>query len=218
MPHLEGRVRVLRYDHPGHGSSPLPAEPPTMADLARAVVELLDREGVERASFCGLSLGGCVGQQLALDAPERLDRLALCCTSPRFGTAEIWQERAELVRREGVEALADAVLGRWFTDEFADVERYRAMLLATPREGYARCCEAIRDFDARPRLGEIRVPTLVLAGADDPGVAPGAPELLAGGIPGARLVTIPRTRHLAPIERPAEVAAALLEHVGRPAA
>ena len=215
LPHLGG-LHVLRYDHPGHGSAPLADEPPTIGELAARVVDLLDREQVERASFCGLSLGGCVGIQLALDAPERLEKLVLVCTSPRFATAEAWHERAETVRRDGVAAIAEAVVGRWFTDGFGETARYGPMLLETPAEGYARCCEAIAGFDAREELGRIEAPTLVVAGSHDAGVGPRDPALLRDGIPGARLHVIPQTAHLAPVERPEEFARVLLDFLEAP--
>ena len=212
LPAFAERFRVLRYDHPGHGGSPL-LEASSMERFARELLALLDGLGLGCVSFCGLSLGGAVGMQLALNAPERLDRLVLCCTSMRFATPEFWDERIAAVRSGGVEAVADAVLERWFTPEFPDVRRYREMLVSTPAEGYARCCEALRDWDARGRLGAVRAPTLAVAGADDPSTPPAQLEAIAGEIEGARLVVLDGARHLANVERAAEFNDALVAHL-----
>ena len=206
---LGERFRVVRYDHPGHGGSPL-LYVRSVEGLAQEVVTLLDGLGLDRVSFCGLSLGGAVGMRLALDAPERIDRLVLCCTSMRFATPDFWEERARIVREGGVEAVADVVLERWFTPEFGDVRRYREMLVSTPGEGYARCCDAVRDWDVRGQLASIRTPTLVVAGADDPSTPPDDLEAIAGEIPDARLVVLDRARHLANVERADEFNDALL--------
>jgi 3-oxoadipate enol-lactonase len=209
LPSLLSRFRVLRYDHPGHGGSPLLAES-TVAAFAQALAALLDSLGIETVSFCGLSLGGAVGMRLALDQPERIDKLVLCSTSARFATPEAYQERADTVRRDGVEAVADVVLERWFTPAFRDVRRYREMLLSIPSEGYARACEAVRDWDARGELGGIAAPTLAIAGADDPSTPPAALEAIVAEIPTGELVVIDAARHLANIERADEFDDAVL--------
>ena len=209
---LTRRFRVLRYDHPGHGRSPL-LETRTVAALARELAGLLDELAVERVSFCGLSLGGAVGMRLALDAPERIDRLVLCSTSGRFATPEFWQDRADTVRRDGVEAVADVVLARWFRPGFADVRRYREMLLSIPPEGYARCCEAVRDWDARGTLAAIAAPTLAIAAADDPSTPPEGLRAIATEIPGAELRVIDDARHLVNVERAEEFNEVLLAHL-----
>lgn len=211
LPALAQRFLVLRYDHPGHGGSPVPDAGVTIDDLGEAVVALLDELGLERVSFCGLSLGGMVGMWLASTAPERVDQLALCCTAPRFGPARRWQERADAVRARGMEAVAEAVLERWFTPGLRAPARYREMLLATPAEGYARCCEAIRDADLRPHLSAIEASTLVVVGARDPAVSEDDTRLLAG-IRGARVVAL-EAAHLANVEQPSAFADALLEHL-----
>jgi 3-oxoadipate enol-lactonase len=167
----------------------------------------------ERFSFVGLSLGGAVGMQLALDAPERLDRLVLACTSVRFGSRETWDERIELVRELGMESVADAVLPRWFTPAFEDVQTFRAMLVATPPETYVRHCELLREFDLRGALGAIAAPTLAIAGAEDPTSPPEHLESIAAEIDGAHVVVIPRAAHLANVERPKEFNEALLAHL-----
>jgi 3-oxoadipate enol-lactonase len=218
-PALRDRFRLLRYDHRGHGCSPVPPGPYGIEDLGRDVLALLDRLGFERVSFCGLSLGGMVGIWLAGEAAERVDRLVLCCTSARFAPPETWEERAQTVREDGLGAIADAVLERWFTPDFRTyrpdaLEWAGRMLRETPAEGYAGCCEAIRDADMRDRLGAVCAPTLVIAGADDPAAPPEQAELISRSIPDARLVVIGQAAHLANVERPEEVTRAVLGHLG----
>ncbi|HKF81118.1 MAG TPA: 3-oxoadipate enol-lactonase [Thermoleophilaceae bacterium] len=215
---LAGRFRVLRYDQRGHGRSPAPPGPYTVADLAGDVLELLDRLNLERVSFCGTSLGGMSGMWMAINAPQRVDRLALCCTSAHLGPREMWAERAATVRAEGMEAIADAQLERWFTPEFREsgseaVERTRRGLLAASPEGYASCCEAVAELDLRAQLGSIRTPTLVIAADDDPATPPEHGRQVADSIDGARSVLVERARHLAVVERPEPVARSLLEHL-----
>jgi 3-oxoadipate enol-lactonase len=206
---LAPRLQLIRYDHPGHGSSPVPP-PIGIGDLGMAVLQMLDRLELERVSFCGLSLGGCVGMWIAAHFPQRIDRLVLACTSPRFGTRESWLERAQTVRERGLEAIADSVVERWLEPGSPYRDEVRRLLLATPPEGYARCCEALADFDARDWLGQIEAPTLVLHGADDPSVSRGEIALLTERIPDSRLVEIPGARHLANVDRPEAFAAAVL--------
>jgi 3-oxoadipate enol-lactonase len=217
-PALLERFRLLRYDHRGHGNSPVPAGSYKIDDLGRDVLTLLDRLEVERFSFCGLSIGGAVGMWLAGELPERVERLVLCCTAARFAPPEQWNERAETVRSEGVGAIADAVLERWFTPQFREsqpnaVEWAGGMLRNTPAEGYAGCCEAIRDADLRSRLGAIRAPTLVVAGAEDPAAPVEEAQLIRDSIPDARLVVVEQAAHLANVEQPEAVTQAVLEHL-----
>jgi 3-oxoadipate enol-lactonase len=220
---LAGRFRVLRYDQRGHGRSPATPGPYTMAELAADALDLLDRLGLERVSFCGVSLGGMTGMWLAINSPERLERLALCCTSAHLPPREMWTERAATVRAHGIEAVVDAQLERWFTPALAELrpealERTRQALLDTPAEGYAGCCEAIAAHDLRGELGAIRTPTLVLAAAADPATPPEHGRLIAAGIGGARLVVLEQGRHLAAVERPEEFSREVLAHLTAPAA
>lgn len=216
-PALREHFRLLRYDHCGHGDSPVPPGPYTIEDLVRDVLALLDRLEIEHASFCGLSIGGMVGMWLASEAPERIDRLALCCTSVRFDP-DAYDSRARTVRADGVGEIADAVLERWFTPAFHEsrpevVEWAGRMLRDTPPEGYAGCCEAIRDADLSGRLGTIRAPTLVIAGADDPAAPVDKAEFIRDSIPGARLEVVPQSAHLANVEQPETVTQELLAHM-----
>jgi 3-oxoadipate enol-lactonase len=216
---LGARFRLLRYDHRGHGGSPVPPGPYTIEDLGRDVLALLDRLEIERCSFCGLSLGGMVGMWLASEAPERVERLVLCCTSAALGPPEMWAKRAAAVRAGGMEAVAEAVLERWFTPAFRaerreTIEWAAKMLRNTPPEGYAGCCEAIREMDLRDRLGGIRAPTLVIAGAEDPATPVEHAERIHAAIPDARLAVIPQAAHLANVEQPEAVTREILEHLG----
>ncbi|HEY6054797.1 MAG TPA: alpha/beta fold hydrolase, partial [Gaiellaceae bacterium] len=189
------------------------AGPIDLARLGRGVLAALDERGVERASFCGLSLGGGVSMWLAANAPDRVDRLVLACTRARFGDPQGWDDRAATVRAHGMEAIADAVLERWFTPGFPDRARWRAMMTSIDPEGYARCCEALRDADLREQIRRIEAPTLVIAGAEDPSISAEEVELLVSRIPGARLVTIEGAAHLANVEQPEAFTAALLSHL-----
>jgi 3-oxoadipate enol-lactonase len=218
-PQLDGfarRFRLLRLDHPGHGGSPVPPRGPGIDAIARGVLGVLDELGIGRASFCGLSLGGAVGLRLATLAPERLERLALCCTAARFGPPQRWIDRAATVRREGLEPIADALMALWFTAaaDPALVARHRAMLISTPSEGYARCCDALRDLDLRATLPSVRTPTLVLVGAEDPVVPREETDRLLG-IRDARLAVVEDAAHLANAEQPEAFERAVLEFLTR---
>ena len=214
---LNYRFRLLRYDHRGHGGSPVSPGPYTIEDLGRDVLALLEQLGIQRVSFCGLSLGGMVGMWLASEAPGRIDRLVLCCTAAQFAS-DVYDSRARTVREHGVAEIADDVLERWFTPALRAsqpdvVEWAKRMLLDTPAEGYAGCCEAVRDADLRSRLGDIRAPTLVIAGADDPAAPPEQAKLICDSIPHARLMVLEQAAHLANVEQPRAVTSALLDHL-----
>jgi len=214
VPALARRFRVVRYDHRGHGRSPVPPGPYELADLGRDVVALLDRLGVERAHVGGLSLGGMVAMWVAAHAPERVDRLALLCTSAKLGPPELWAGRAAAVRAGGMAAIADSVVARWFPDGFADdgtSARMREVLLATPPEGYAACCGAIEVMDLEPVLPTIAAPTLVIAGGEDPATPPEHAARIAAAVPGARLATVDGAAHLANLSHPDDVTRLLVD-------
>lgn len=209
------RFRVLRYEHRGHGESDVPRGPYSMEALARDALDLLDELGIERACWIGVSLGGMVGMWLAANAGERLDRLVLACTSARIPSPDAYRERAAVVREQGLEPVADAIVSRWFTPG-APLElprRFRAILVATPVEGYAGCCEALAGWDFRPELSRISVATLVIAGEHDESTPAADTRLLADTIPGARLTTIRDAAHLANLERPQEFASVARSHL-----
>ncbi|SDN67908.1 bifunctional 3-oxoadipate enol-lactonase/4-carboxymuconolactone decarboxylase PcaDC [Allokutzneria albata] len=204
--------RVVRYDHRGHGGSPAPEGPYTLAELATDVVELLDAYEVCRAHFVGLSLGGMVGMWLAATAPERVDRLVLCCTSITPGTKEAWARRAGTVRREGIAAVVDEVLSRWFTSPADDF--WREMFVGTSAGGYASCCAAIEGVDVAAELPKITAPTLVIAGEHDRATPPEDGLRIATGIPNSRLAVVPGSAHLGPAERAPEFTELILDHLG----
>lgn len=219
VPALAGRLRVVRYDTRGHGASPVPPGPYEIADLGADVLALLDRLGVERASFCGLSIGGMTGMWLAAHAPERIDRLVLCCTSAHMGPPEMWAQRAATVLETGgTAAIAGPVVERWLTPAFARrhpeiAAHLRAMLESSPPEGYAACCGAIERMDLRADLAAITAPTVVVAGRDDTATPLEHAETITAGIAGARLAVIADAAHVANVEQPEAVTRQILDHV-----
>lgn len=211
---LTSRYRVLRYDTRGHGQSDAPAGEYDMVGLARDVIGLLDHLGIEKVRFCGLSMGGAIGQWLGSHAASRIERLVLANTGAVFGTPATWQTRMDAVTAGGMAAVVDGVLDRWFTDAFrqaepAAVEAVKALLLSTPAQGYAGCCAALRDTDFRRFLPEVSVPTLVIGGIHDGASPPERAGELADNIPDARLVML-EASHLSVIEQPALFDAALV--------
>lgn len=215
---LAQAFRVVRYDHRGHGGSPVPAGPYRIEDLGRDLLHLLDRLALERVSFCGLSLGGMVGIWVASNAPERIDHLVLCCTAARMVRPDDFAARARTVREHGMEAVADALVSRWFTPSFPashpdTVARIRAILLSTPREGYASACEAIAQMDLRDDLPRIAAPTLVIGAEHDQSTPPEKSREIAQGITGANLVLIPDAAHIANVEQPDAVTNQILGHL-----
>ena len=215
---LRGRFRLLRYDTRGHGRSPAPPGPYAIEDLGWDVISLLDRLGIERASFCGLSVGGMTGIWLAAEAPERIERFVLCCTSALLGPKSVWNERIATAREQGMGALVDGVIERWFTPAFRPenpeaVEGMARALRDTDPEGYAGCCAAIRDMDLRDRLPSIEAPTLVISGAEDPATLPEHGELIRDSVPGARFEVVPRAAHIANVEQPEKIIQLILDHL-----
>ena len=214
---LAERFRVIRYDTRGHGGSPVPPGPYDIAGLGSDLLALLDRLEIERASVCGLSIGGMTALWVSANAPERVDRLVLCSTSARFDSPERYAERAAIVRAEGMEPIANTAVRRWFTERFAEnqpgvIDEFHDMLLATPAEGYAACCGVIERADLTGSIGAITAPTLLLAGADDPSTPPPHAERIAARVAGARVVVLPGS-HLLNVERAAEVTRAVLDHL-----
>ena len=215
---LDSRFDVIAVDTRGHGASPVPPGPYTVADLAGDALALLDSLGIDRAHLVGLSLGGAIAQQVAISAPDRVDRLVLCCTAARFGESGPWLERAATVRQQGTSAIADAVVGRWFTDALAQrdpglVARMVELVASTPDEGYAACCEALSRWDSRAELGRIVAPTLVIGGTEDPAVSVATITELADGIVGSRLEIVSPGAHLATYEQAGRASALIVEHL-----
>jgi 3-oxoadipate enol-lactonase len=198
------KFAVLRYDTRGHGQSPPTPDPYSIELLGKDVIAMLDALDLDRVHFCGLSMGGMIGMWLALNAPERLGKLALSNTGAKIGTAEGWNARIEAVQKNGMKSLASAILERWFTPAFRQkvpetMANILKMLEETNREGYAACCAAVRDFDCREQLNKIRTPTLVIAGAHDPATPPADGRFLADQIRGAQYAELDAA-HLSNIE------------------
>lgn len=204
---LTSKLRVVRYDHRGHGRSPVPPGPYRLNELSSDVLAIVDSLGVDRFSIGGISLGGMVAMWIGAHVPDRVERIVLVCTSAKLGPPEMWQARAKTVRAEGMGAIADALLGRWVPAEFATrrpdiVENLRAMLLSTPVEGYAACCAAIETMDLEPDLARVTAPTLVIAGLEDEATPPAHAQNIASRIAGSRLSVVAGAAHLANISQP----------------
>lgn len=214
MPDLLRHFQVLRYDTRGHGASSVPAGDYTLDQLGKDALGLADKLGLTKFAFCGLSMGGAVGQWLAINAPQRLTALALANTSPMFGTPDTWDARRKAVLEGGMQAIVDAVMQRFFSpdkQESAWAQSTRAVLLGTDPKGYAACCAALRDADTRASLSKISIPALVIGSDKDPSTpweAHGA--ILARDIPGAKAVRL-QTAHLSNLEQPRAFTIAILD-------
>jgi 3-oxoadipate enol-lactonase len=207
--------RLVRYDRRGHGKSGLPRGPYTMERLGRDVLAVLDGLGIPKTSWCGLSMGGMVGQWLGAHAPERVERLVLANTSSYFPDKSAWNDRLAFVRGRGIAAFAGPNMERWFTGDFRKrapetVAWMAEMFAATPLEGYIACAEAVRDMDHRELLPKISAPTLVIAGKHDPATPPEAGEYISSRIPAAML-TVLETAHMSNIEQPSAFTDAVLQ-------
>jgi 3-oxoadipate enol-lactonase len=207
--------RVIRYDTRGHGRSDTRPGEYALDQLGRDALAVLDGVGVWRAHFCGISLGGITGLWLGVHAPERIGRLIAANTAARIGTTTLWTERMRTVRSEGMRAIADATMVRWFSLSFRDrnptiVERFRSMLAGAPAPGYAGCCAALRDADVRGDLGRIRAQTLVIAGAHDVVTSVEDAAFISDRVANARLVTLDAA-HLSNVEQPDAFNSAVLD-------
>jgi 3-oxoadipate enol-lactonase len=205
-PAFAARFRLVRYDRRGHGKSGAPKGPYSMERLARDALAVMDGLGLRKVHWLGLSMGGMEGQWLGANAPERIDRLILSNTAPHYADKSMWDNRIRAVRAGGLAAIADAVLNVWFTKDFQArapqiVARMKAMMLATPVEGYIGCCEAIRDMDHRALLAKISAPTLIVAGRHDPATNVDIAQSMRGQIRGAS-VAIVEAAHIANVEQP----------------
>jgi 3-oxoadipate enol-lactonase len=209
MDALSRKFRVLRYDVLGHGDTEVPKGPYTLQQLAEQAAGLLDALAIERAHWLGLSMGGMIGQTLALMKPQAISSLILCDSSSRTPAEAqpLWQERIKIAESEGMEPLIEPTIGRWFTAPFrtshaAVVDRVRAMIRSTSPYGYAGCCHAIAALDVIDRISAIRVPTLVIVGEQDPGMPVAVSRAIHERIAGSELVVIPSASHLCNTEQP----------------
>ena len=216
LPELRRRFKVIRYDVRGHGRSSLSdADHYEMATLGGDALAVLDAARIPVAHWCGVSLGGMTAMWAAVHRPERVARLALCNTSAHMPPPSLWQSRIELVERQGMAAIADSVVQRWFTAEFRaaspdHVERIRQMLLTQAPRGYAAACRAIRDMDQREEVSRIAAPTLIIGGSKDPATPVEHSSLLHARISGSRFKLLDAA-HLSNVERPTEFCTAILE-------
>lgn len=219
VPTLAQNFRVLRYDSRGHGLSDFTPGPYTIEGLGRDVVGLLDALQLPSAHYCGLSVGGMIGQWLGIHASERFKSLTLCNTAARIGTTDGWNKRISTVREGGMAAIADGVISRWFTEDFAKrapetVDATRQLLLHSAPEGYVATCAAIREEDLREAVSRVSLPTLVISGAKDAATTAADGQYLAGKIPGAQYLEL-NAAHLSNIETAEPFTTALVEFLRR---
>lgn len=217
--------RLIRYDTRGHGGSPVTAGPYSFDELGQDVLAVLDALRIERAAFCGISMGGHTGLWLGVHAGPRLSAIAVCNSAAKIGAEAAWRERASMVRSGGtvgMRTLADSAPGRWFTDGFiqaqpATVQRAQEGIAGIDPEGYAACCEALATSDLRADIGHIAVPTLLLAGASDPVTTVADAQAMQASIPGARVAVV-QASHLSNLEAPQAFNQAVLDFISGTAA
>ncbi len=220
MPALTARYRVLRYDTRGHGGTQATPGPYTIELLTADAKALLDALGIGRVHYVGLSLGGMVGQLLAAKHPEALQSLVLCDTASHMPPPELWDERVRTAELEGLDPLIPPTLERWFTARFRErredaIESVRAMMREASVQGYAGCCQAIRDMNQTGVLATIKAPTLIVVGDQDPSTPVSTAQGLHERIAGSELVVLKDGAHLPNIEQPEAFNAALLDFLDR---
>jgi 3-oxoadipate enol-lactonase len=219
IPALAQKFRVLRYDSRGHGQSDVTPGPYTIETLGRDVVGLLDALQIPSAHYCGISIGGLIGQWLGIHAAKRFKSLTLCNTAARIGTTDGWNTRIAAINEGGMATIANAVVARWFTEDFAKrapttVEAMRQMLLHSPPEGYVATCAAIQDEDLREAISRVSRPTLVISGAQDAATTPADGRFVAEKIRGAQYLEL-NAAHLSNIEAAEPFTTALLKFLER---
>jgi 3-oxoadipate enol-lactonase len=198
--------RLIRYDRRGHGRSAVPPGPYSMERFGRDALAVLDAVGVAKTNWCGLSMGGMVGQWLGANAPDRVVKLVLSNTAAYYPDKAPWADRIAIVREKGLGVLVEGNMQRWFTQGFRDhhpeaIGRMKQIFAGTDPAGYIGCCEAIRDMDFRASNPRITAPVLVIVGAQDPATPPAQGEAIARAIPGARVASIDAA-HIANMEQP----------------
>lgn len=215
-PALREHYAILRWDLPGHGASPSARDGFTLSELADAVVKLADSYGISTFYHAGVSIAGATGILLAAHYSDKLQGVGVVCSAAKFGEPAMWDERAAGIRANGTASMVATTMGRWFTPEFIQkapetVKAVMQMLADANDEDYAKLCEALGSYDARPELAGIRVPVLVISGAEDPGATPEMGKAVADAIPGAKQIVIPGASHQAATEKPLEVAKDLID-------
>jgi 3-oxoadipate enol-lactonase len=223
VPALLARFRVLRYDTRGHGESEVTPAPYRIEQLADDAAALIEAAGVSAVHFVGLSMGGMIGQQLAVRHPAKVLSLSLCDTASEMPTPAMWNERIAAARQDGVSALIDSTIKRWFVAGFIEREPHtitwvRRMIATTTAEGYIGCASAVRDMSQTHLLKQITAPTQVIVGREDPACTLAASEVLQREIVGATLHVIDDAAHLANIEKPELFTRLLLDFIGAQAA
>ena len=218
---LKDSYRILAYDTRGHGATEAPKGAYTLEQLADDLFFLLKELKITSAHYCGLSMGGMIGQTFALKYPGVFKTLTLADTTSRYPAeaASAWADRVKTAEAKGMEPLAQPTLERWFTEPFrksnpAAVEAIRKLILATPVAGYAGCCHALPKINVTARLKEIKCPILVIVGADDPGTPPAMAREIHENAPGSKLVVLPQAAHLANLEQPEGFTSALRSFIG----
>jgi 3-oxoadipate enol-lactonase len=204
LPVFNSHFRLLRYDTRGHGQSSVTPGPYSIELLANDVLHLLDALRIDRAHFCGLSMGGQIGQWLGIHAPQRLHKLVLCNTGAKIGTPDGWNTRISSVLARGMKDVSAGIISRWFTSSFTSAHpdvaaSTQKMIESSNPQGYTACCVAIRDLDTRQQLPSITIPTLVIAGDQDLSTPPADGRFIASQIPGARFIEL-SAAHLSNIE------------------
>ena len=218
-PEFAKHFRLIRYDRRGHGQSGVPHGPYTMERFGRDVLAVLDALKIEKTNWCGLSMGGMVGQWLGANAPDRVEKLVLSNTNFHYADKNPWIDRIKFVSEKGLEALVDANMQRWFTEGFRKrapdvMARMRAMFVATKVPGYIACCQAIAAMDFRESNPRITAPTLVIVGIQDAATPPSAGEVIQKAIKGAKLVGLDAA-HISNMEQPKQYTETVLDFLTR---
>lgn len=206
---------VILFDTRGHGQSQvLGLEPLSVEQFAQDVIDIVDHLNIDKFAYVGLSLGGAIGQMLAIKYPERVERLILCCTASKFGEPAFWNDRAGKVLEDGMEAILEATKSRWYNPGTAEADQFAQSLLdellTFNPVGYANTCKAVANFDVRAQLNEIKCPTLAIAGTEDLSTPIAVMQELVNGIPNAELIAVKGAAHIGNVEKPEEFKNAIL--------
>ena len=206
---------VILFDTRVHGQSQvLGLEPLSVEQFAQDVIDIVDHLNIDKFAYVGLSLGGAIGQMLAIKYPERVERLILCCTASKFGEPAFWNDRAGKVLEDGMEAILEATKSRWYNPGTAEADQFAQSLLdellTFNPVGYANTCKAVANFDVRAQLSEIKCPTLAIAGTEDLSTPIAVMQELVNGIPNAELIAVKGAAHIGNVEKPEEFKNAIL--------